>query len=204
MKASAWMAIFPILGSMVYADSLADAARRERERREKNKGTAEATVIREEELVAGRGQASKGTFSSAAASATDAAEPDAALPAASTETSGGSSPAGADATRAAARRRLEQSYAAIAQNAFALMRAVQLYQGCQGPQQTDAMQSSCRQKLLGIGSLAFAIGARMQDAEEAARQGWLSPGEVRDARRRYRMDDSYWDQLVTLVRTYRR
>jgi len=44
----------------------------------------------------------------------------------------------------------------------------------------------------------------MEEAEEAARQGWLNPGEVRAVRQRYGMDDSFWDQLVSMVRQYRR
>jgi hypothetical protein len=211
MKASAWMAIFPILGSLAYADSLADAARKERERREKNKAAAEATVIREEDLAAGPRKGAKGTFSSAAGAASNAAPASnvalaaGVAPTPSTETGAGDGPpTGVDATRAAARRRLEESYAAIAETASALVQAAQRYEGCRGPQPTDAHMSTCRQLLLGIGTLAISVGVRMQDADEAARQGWLSPGEVRDARRRYGMEQAYWDQLVALVRRYRR
>jgi hypothetical protein len=44
----------------------------------------------------------------------------------------------------------------------------------------------------------------MEDAEEAARQGWLSPGDVRAMRQRYGMDDSFWDKLADVVHRFRR
>ena len=44
----------------------------------------------------------------------------------------------------------------------------------------------------------------MENAEEAARQGWLNPGDVRAVRQRYGMDDALWDKLVRYVHQYRR
>ena len=55
-----------------------------------------------------------------------------------------------------------------------------------------------------MGTLAMSIGTSMEDAEDAARQGWLTPGEVRDARQRHGMDDPFWDRLVRVVHQYRR
>jgi hypothetical protein len=50
---------------------------------------------------------------------------------------------------------------------------------------------------------AFAVGQAMEAAEDAARQGWLEPGEVRAARQRHGMADSAWDELVRIVQQHR-
>ena len=85
--------------------------------------------------------------------------------------------------------------------AQSLLQAVQRYQNhrCE-----DLPTSDCEGMLIVVGKLAISIGIAMDDAEEAARQGWLNPGEVRAMRQRYGMDDSMWDQLVGLVHKYRR
>ena len=89
-----------------------------------------------------------------------------------------------DARRAAARERLEATYEQCA---------------APGP---DA-NKSCQTSLAEIGNLALSIGVSMEHAEDAARQGWLAPGEVRDCRRRHGMGDSFWDELVRAVNQYR-
>jgi hypothetical protein len=50
----------------------------------------------------------------------------------------------------------------------------------------------------------MSIAASMEDAEDAARQGWLVPGDVRAMRERYGMSSSFWDELVRLVHQHRR
>src|SRR4029453_9640365 len=63
MKAWGWVALIPILGTLASAESLGDAAKRERERREKAKLAGTPTkVIHEEDLVTGPGKGAKGTF----------------------------------------------------------------------------------------------------------------------------------------------
>jgi hypothetical protein len=53
-------------------------------------------------------------------------------------------------------------------------------------------------------SLAIAVGAGLDDAEDAARTSWLPPGEVRDLRKRYGLDAAGWDEMVRLSRRFRR
>ena len=204
MKAWGWSAVVLMVGSMAQADSLGELAKRERERREKQKeqqGTSvETRVIRDEDLAAAAGRDSKGTFNPGSGFASG-------WPTASPSPSPSSSPGSTgsvtqiDATRAAARERLETSYQKISEMAQSLLQEVQRYQAqkCE-----DMPRRDCQGLLIVIGKLAISIGITMDDAEEAARQGWLNPGEVRAMRQRYGMDDAMWDKLVSLVHTYRR
>lgn len=202
MKVWGGMAMLLILGSWAGAESLGDAAKRERERREKNKqaGTA-SPVIHEEDLAGTHTAGSKGTFSPAAGSTTSRTS----APAAGTAPSAASKGAprsDVDIKRAAARDRLESSYQAIAGDAWSLVEAVRQFGPCrQGPAQTTRY---CLSLVETIGELAISVGAGMDDAEDAARQGWLPPGEVRAIRQRYRMYDAFWDELGRAVRQYRR
>ena len=191
MKAWAWMAVVPILTSVALAESLGDAARRERERREKKGEVAKAPVIREEDLVAGPGKAAKGTFNPAAGSARGR----------STAEGREAARSEVDIRRAAARERLEASYEMIRETAGSLIHAISEYGPCEG---VIPVSTSCAARLRHIGRLALSVGLSMEDAEEAARQGWLTPGDVRDARRRYGMHDAFWDEHVRVVRQYRR
>jgi len=205
MKAWAWLAAVSILGSIAHAESLGEVAKRERERREKNKrqGT-ETKVINDDDLTAGRDKDSKGTFNPGAGLATGRGGAGASGPSkGSTPPSPSASPAGGDAVtevdvrRAGARQRLESSYEKIAGEAWSLAEAVKQYASC-------GETSRCQALAVRIERLAISIGVGMEEAEEAARQGWLNPGEVRAVRQRYGMDDSFWDQLVSMVRQYRR
>ena len=212
MKAWAWLAMIPFLGSLAEADSLAEAAKRER--REKS-AKAPVKVIGDEDLAAGTGTGAKGTYSPAAGSPSGGSAP-AASPsktgargrsAPSTESA---APAGAtvtevDSKRVAARQRLDAAYARISAVAGQLISAVEQYRRCQGlPVDSNSPSSGCGPTIDDIGLMAIAVGGGMGDAEEAARQGWLSPGEVREARQKYGMEDAYWDKLVSIVAQYRR
>jgi hypothetical protein len=199
MKASVWLVVVPIMGSMAQAESLGDAAKRERERREKKGGVVKAPVIREEELVAGPGKAAKGTFNPAAGPVGGRANKDLKQPSSPSESDGPLTEV--DNRRAAARGRLEASYETIRETAGSLMHAVSQYGPCEG---VIPVSTSCDARLRHIWKLAMSVGLSMEDAEEAARQGWLAPGDVRDARQRYGMDDAFWDELVRLVHQYRR
>jgi hypothetical protein len=55
-----------------------------------------------------------------------------------------------------------------------------------------------------MGRLAVAAGAGLDDAEDAARTSWLPPGEVREIRKRYGLDEAAWDDIARLSREYRR
>jgi hypothetical protein len=209
MKAWAGVAVLSILGSVAYGESLGEVAKRERERREKKKqqGTStETKVIHDEDLGAAPGKDSKGTFNPATGFATGrvsagASEPSksgAALPPSTSSSSDGGSITEVDVRRAGARQRLESSYATIAGTAWSLVQAVGEYTAC-----GKITSRHCESLVNRIESLAMSVGASMEDAEEAARQGWLNPGEVRAVRQRYGMDDSFWDKLVSVVHQYR-
>ena len=131
MKAWAWLAAVSILGSIAHAESLGEVAKRERERREKNKrqGT-ETKVINDDDLTAGRDKDSKGTFNPGAGLATGRGGAGASGPSkGSTPPSPSASPAGGDAVtevdvrRAGARQRLESSYEKIAGEAWSAWRS---------------------------------------------------------------------------------
>lgn len=202
MKAWGWVAVATILGLPAYADSLGEVAKREQERREKKKqqeGTPAGTrVIRDEDLAAASGKGAKGTFNPGSGFASARATPSASP---SSPPGGGGSVTQVDALRAGARQHLESSYQRISETARSLMQAVQQYQSqsC-----GDMPTARCQALLVGIGKLAILVGVSMEDAEEAARHGWLNPGEVRAMRQRYGMDDALWDKLVAIVHRYRR
>ncbi|PYQ05352.1 MAG: hypothetical protein DMF83_15615 [Acidobacteria bacterium] len=208
MNAWACVAVLSILGSLAYAESLGDVAKRERERREKKKqqGT-ETKVIHDEDLAAAPGKDSKGTFNpgtgfatgQGSAGASASAKSSAALLPSTSSSSGSGDITEVDFRRAGARQRLESSYATIAETAWSLVEAFREYAGC-----GEIPSRRCLSLATTVESLAMSVGASMEDAEEAARQGWLDPGEVRAVRHRYGMDDSFWDKLVSVVHQYRR
>jgi hypothetical protein len=207
MKAWGCVAIFAIFATQGHADSLGEAAKREQERREKTKheGTAAPPkVIHEEELVAGSGKDSKGTFNqgtgggSGGGGGSKAASPGASP---SPSPSGPGDNTEVDQLRLAGRRRLESSYEAISGMASNFVGAVHEYlgSGCAAGAGTDR----CIYLYQTIGTLGVSIATEMEQAEEGARTGWLNPGEVRAMREKYRMSSSYWDELVRLVNEYR-
>lgn len=109
-----------------------------------------------------------------------------------------------DATRATARRRLEESYENIAATAWSFVEAVREFRGCAEKHPGDLLTARCASLPNIMGKLAMSIAASMEDAEDAARQGWLVPGDVRAMRERYGMSSSFWDELVRLVHQHRR
>jgi hypothetical protein len=208
MKTWGWVAVLSILGSLANAESLGDLAKRERERREKKKqqgAESGAKVIHDDDLLAAPAKDSKGTFSPGTGFASGRGSPSTSgkssvpLPAPTSSPSGNGGMTEVDVLRAGARQRLESSYQKIAETAWALGQAIRDYQAC-----GVMMADRCQSLLVTVGNLAMAVGAGMEDAEEAARQGWLHPGEVRAVRQRYGMDDAFWDKLVSEVRQYRR
>lgn len=210
MRILGWVVALSLLGSMAYSQSLADVAKREHERREKLKkegSQIESKVIRDEDLAAAPGKDAKGTLSpgtgftsgrSAGGTAAGPKKPVPAVPSPS-PSAGGERVSEVDALRSGARQRLESSYEAIAGNAWSFVQAVRDYYECAGIPNRNCASQAARAESLGV-SVAIA----MDQAEDAARQGWLNPGEVRDARQRYGMDDAFWDQLVRYVRQYKR
>jgi len=210
MKAWAWVAVLSILGSLAYAESLGDVAKRERERREKKKqqGTeAESKVIHDDDLAAASGKDSKGTFNPGtgfaagpgSAGASGSSKSSTSLPPSTSPESVTGGITEVDVRRSGARQRLESSYATIAETASSLIQAAREYVRC-----GEIPTPRCLSLATTVESLAMSVGASMEDAEEAARQGWLNPGEVRAVRQRYGMDDSRWDELVRVVHQYRR
>jgi hypothetical protein len=204
------VAVLSVLGSFASAESLGDLAKRESARREKKKqpgAATEAKVIHDDDLLAAPAKDSKGAFNPGTGFASGQGSPAASaspkgsvpLPTSTSSSDGSGGMTEVDVMRAGARQRLESSYQRIAETASSLMQAVQDYTG-----RGELTTKRCQALLITIGSLAMSVGAGMEDAEEAARQGWLNPGEVRAVRQRYGMDDAFWDKLVRVVHQYRR
>src|SRR5262249_22101311 len=211
MRALCLVAILSILSSTVVAQSLGEVARREQERRdnEKKKQGASATqpkVIGDEDLHSASSKDSKGTYSAPAGSTGTSPSSSATAGRAAASPGGLAPSAGSlsevDGLRAAARGELEESYQRINAVARTFVEGVQLYESSRCE---DAGYSPrCARLLANIATLAFSIGSSMEDAEDAARRGWLPPGEVTATRARYGMSSSYWDRLVELVHRYRK
>ena len=211
MRIWSLVAILALVGSLAHAQSLGEVAKREHERREKNKKGAqtETKVIHDEDLAAAPGKDAKGTFNPAsgftrgaggAGTGRPASPPVPAAPSPSASPSGsGDRVSEVDSLRAGARQRLESSYERIAANAFSFMESVQVFLDC-----TRAVYRQCSVQAARVNVLALSIANDMEQADDAARQGWLTPGEVRDARVQHGMQDSYWDSLVRAVRQYSR
>jgi hypothetical protein len=108
-----------------------------------------------------------------------------------------------DVTRQRGRQKLEAAMAQVAQTGRELVRTAQYYQRlCSG--EVPATPSLCAQLADRMGRLAVAAGAGLDDAEDAARTSWLPPGEVREIRKRYGLDEAAWDDIGRLSREYRR
>lgn len=207
MKAWGWVPILLLTGSMASAQSLGEVAERERERREKDKQAgAKPKVIDSDGLATRTGKDAKGTFNPVAGSTrggTGAASPAPASSPPTTTTMKEGGRTDVDRQRAAAMESLVASYAAIAATARDFLQVAQHYNDrCAGGSQ--ATTDSCLALGRTADRLAIAVADAMTQAEDAARQGWLPPGEVRAVRQRFNMDQAWWDELVRLVRQHRR
>jgi hypothetical protein len=237
-KIGTWVALLLVAASTVSAESLGDAAKRERERREKNKAQGvDVKVIGPEELASAPEDGGKGTFNEGTTggkkavsvpppgrSSSPGPSPDApprrrsgqagsadalAVPRAPSgpasngplidrETERRSS---SDPKRDAARAKLEATYQRIAQYAVQFVRYVEAYEGCGD---AAAPGTRCSQLAVQVVSYAVKIAKDMDQADDDARRGSLTPGEVRRMRAAYGMDDSYWDRLLRFVQEHRR
>lgn len=216
MKIALSVVVLILAGSALHAESLADAAKRERERREKNKAAGvEVKVIGAEELAAVPTDGGSGTFN-VGTNGNDREYTDAPVktsngPSAprssAPSTSSGDDPSprsttpssDSDPKRDAARQRLAARYQRIASSAAQFLRYAEAYQGCQGNTGTQ-----CRQLAQSAAQHAINVAEDMEKADEEARRAALAPGEVRLMRAEYGMDDAYWDKLVRFVQEHRR
>jgi hypothetical protein len=64
--------------------------------------------------------------------------------------------------------------------------------------------ATCTNLAQSIGWSAVQIANAMEKVDEAVRRASIPPGEVRAARRRYGMEDSFWDDVVRFVAQFRR
>lgn len=205
MKALAWLAVFSIAGTLANAQSLGEAAERERLRREKlKKAGTETKVIDGEALAAGPAKGSKGTYNTSPVSGTAGAPDASASPPLSTSSRPGETgkPSDVDLIRAEARQRLAGSYQRIGGMLSAFTQAAQQYEGCQGLEVYAT--NRCAKVVQTMENLIRSVAILMDQAEDAARQGWLNPEEVRAIRKRYGLDDPIWDEIVSYVRRHRR
>jgi len=108
-----------------------------------------------------------------------------------------------DVAREQGRQKLEAAIQRVASLGQQLVRMWQYYDGyCAN--NPAANPSTCEQLVERIGRLAIAVGAGLDEAEDAARTSWLPPGEVRDLRKRYGLDAAAWDEIVRVTRQFRR
>lgn len=218
MKSVAWAVLFVVVTSWAGAESLADAARRERERREKNKTEGvEAKVVDSDELARTQTKKGKGTVNYGTAGDgsgpgptsvyTGSSSSSSSMPSSASKSPESSSSKGYDSAnpelegkRRQAHADLEAYYQQISSVADKLVTDVDQYlKGC-----AKTASEHCSRLSDEIGHNAVYVANAMEKAEEAARVGWLQPGDVTAMRTKYGMDDGSWDRLVRIVQKYRR
>jgi hypothetical protein len=218
MKFLTIVGLLLVTGSTLHAASLGEAAKRERERREKNKAAGvEVKVISTEDLAApssGKGTYNDGTSGgssspSSTSSSSSFSDRGGSLSAPSDSPSSGalvppgsssSSSSDSDPKRDAARRRLAASYQRIAQAAAMFLQYAEAYHGC--PIEA-APGTRCYALRVNAASWAIKVAKEMDQAEDDARRGSLPAGEVRRIREAYGLDDPYWDKLVRYMQQHR-
>lgn len=201
--------VFMAAGICAGAESLADAAKRERERRKKNQEAGvTARTVRPDEVksVDPRPTATPRSDSSGEPpdSSGSSMGRDGMVP-------GGtvlepperrSAPSAVDGVRNATLQALRAKYQKIAGLASSLDRNVESYEKrCEG---VGGAGSYCANLFDTIVKQAVIISIAIDESEDEARKGWLPAGEVRDLRRQTGLDDAIWDELVRIVSQYRR
>lgn len=106
-----------------------------------------------------------------------------------------------DARRLVGLVALEQQYAAIASQAHRFVTLVKRFNATCA---VGATREDCGSLHSAIQDAAVRVGAGIEQSEEICRKSWLEPGVVRELRERYGLDDSAWDELVSLAREYNR
>jgi hypothetical protein len=102
-----------------------------------------------------------------------------------------------DIERDAGERRLEQTLARLEVERISLSANAREFESvCLS---TRADHSSCERLFNDISSSGEALGRGLEGAEEDARRSWVSPGLVRDLRRRHGLDESTWTDLADRV-----
>lgn len=176
---------------LAWAQGLGDAARKEQERRGRNKDKGvEARSFSDADL-SGVGGTASGT-QPAVSGANDAARPEA-------EASAPSRGSSVDSTRAAGRRQLDSLYGRIAGQAGALVAQAREFVAAE----CDRGQGDeCNARAAALERLACAVGQNLEAADDLGRRAWLSPGEVRELRDRHGLEDDIWYQISRLSNQY--
>jgi len=102
-----------------------------------------------------------------------------------------------DIERDAGERRLEQTLAKLAAEMTRLSTNAREFESVCLSSRGDP--SSCERLFSDISSSEEALGRGLDKAEEDARRSWVSPGVVRDLRRRYGLEESTWRDLANTV-----
>lgn len=110
----------------------------------------------------------------------------------------GSAPQGED-RRASGKRKLADVYAHIAGQASQLVDVAQQYvgKGCE-----TTVSDECGVLLQALDSLACAVGRNLDMANDLARQSWVLPGDVRELRGQYGLEERFWYELSSLARRH--
>jgi hypothetical protein len=199
MSARGIFIVIALCGTVAHAESLGEAARRERERRAQDPQAGREKVIGGDDLTAAPRDGGRGTFTAASGSALPAPPPAAA------------SSRELDQTRAAARRQLDASCARLAPLGHALTQQAAAYEACMvRPMSAKgknadpmAQEAKCAPIRAKAQSLAVRLSAGLDDLESSARRAWLQPGEVRAARERHGLDGRAWTDVERAINRYR-
>jgi hypothetical protein len=193
-----------LAASVSRAESLEEAGRRERDRRaQSQEAQGSGRAIDEDALKAVPRDGGSGTFSAA---------PPRALLAPSI-----ADDRARDAGHATARRRLEAQCARVQPVGVRLVQQASAYELClarptpqgrsgrSGPRGSAGIDSAprCESQLARVRQTAAALGAALDDMEEAARRAGLLPGEVREVRERHGLDGRAWLEVDRALSRYR-
>ena len=204
MKLGTWAAALLLCAgpaALARGESLGDAAKRERERREKNKDQRiESRVLDDSDLAAAPGDGGKGTFNEGTTGGGKTSPPEEPPPSSAPAppnapgagqpllpplgSAGGTllepapreSRSSDDYRRDAARSALHSAYSSMASSAARLVKEAKDYEGCT----TGAASGSrCTTVARNLTRLATSLFASMEAAEALAQAGRVTPGEAR-------------------------
>jgi hypothetical protein len=223
MKLGMWAAALLVCAgpaALAHGASLGDAAKRERERRDKNKEQGiEVRVLDASDLAAAPSDGGKGTFNEGTTGGKTSPPEGAPPPSAPMTPSvpGAGSPllpgatlldpapqaprASDDYRRDSARNAVSSAYRSMASSAARLVKDAKEYQG--GCTTGTASGSRCTTLARNLTRLATSLSDSMEAAEALAQAGRVTPGEVREIQERCGCDVD-WSAAERLINQYRK
>jgi hypothetical protein len=224
MKLGTWAAALLVCAgptALAHGESLGDAAKRERERREKNKEQQiELRVLDDSDLAAAPSDGGKGTFNEGTTGGRKPSPPEGAPPPSAPmppDAPGTGSPllppgggalldapqaprSSGDYRRDSARNALYSAYRSMASSAARLVKDAKEYQGCTT---STVSGSRCVSLARNLTRLATSLSDSMEAAEALAHAGRVTPGEVRETQERCGSGVD-WSAAERLINQYRK